>query len=199
MRVNTSPFKFVCKNAHGFCNSQIKKHRAWGCHGIGGVGVMIFDESGKLLVGKQRGGSSKDTYSIIHGKIDPSDGCCYRDAAIRETLEEFKIDIQGGAFSKHFIKSNNKIRCFILQGTVIFLGFMLNNDINLTQINAEIAECVKDTREETWPLREVEDIRWIDIDNPDVSLSKFTKIILSKMFKQQTKNSKEKPKKEKIE
>jgi 8-oxo-dGTP pyrophosphatase MutT (NUDIX family) len=177
---NMSPFKFVCGSGHRFCNNQIKKRKMEGCKGIGGIAVVIFDENNNLLVGKQRGGSHKNNYSVIHGKIDNNDMFCYKTAAIRETLEEFKIDVSNESFSKHFISNDNKIRCVTLPGTVIFIGIFNRNEINLENINDQIQQCVNDDLT-PWALREVEDIRWIDIQDSQIPISKFTKIILNKI------------------
>ena len=69
-----------CKHGHAFCKGRLAFRRSQGKNTPGGVATVILRSSGKgrqILLGKQRGGSNKGQYSIMHGKMDPKDGNCH--------------------------------------------------------------------------------------------------------------------------
>ena len=80
------------------------------------------------------------------------------------------------------MKPNGEIRFISLQGTIILVANVKSSEVDLTRINNEISECLLDLREKTWHLREVEDVRWISSENPDVEVSKFAKIVIKEYY-----------------
>ncbi len=171
----------ACMKNHRFCNYHIGVKKSEGCKRAGGVAVIIADshDTSRILVGKQRGGSDIGQYSIVQGKMDPEDGNCYKIAALRELDEEFKIHISSDVFIQNFTH-NEKINYISAIGTMIFVGLFDSSCINLEAIEKKVNHCIEDDRDCTWALREVEDIRWIDINNPSVNISRFCKMVIKK-------------------
>jgi 8-oxo-dGTP diphosphatase len=56
-----------------------------------GIGILIFNEEGKILIGQRRGAYGEDEYSIPGGKLDV--GETFEEAAIREVQEETSLTI----------------------------------------------------------------------------------------------------------
>jgi 8-oxo-dGTP pyrophosphatase MutT (NUDIX family) len=140
----------------------------------GGVAVIIASmDFKKILVGRQRGGSNKDEYAPVLGKLDPGE-TCYETAALRELSEEFKIQKRPGEFMNQFM----------MNGTIVFIGVF---DADITAINQTISTCIKDINKHTWHLREVDDVQWININPGTVScelpLSRYAKSVISQYTK----------------
>lgn len=169
-----------CGYGHKFCNYHIQNRINAGCKKIGGVAVIIYDKNlpDNILIGKQRGGSDKNQYSVVQGKIDPEDNCCYKKAALRELHEEFKIHIPDSIFADYFTK-NGLLNYMSTNGTIVFIAEIDSSCINIPQINNIIEKCILDDSEETWPLREVEDVKWASMQSNE-NLSKFAKILIKK-------------------
>lgn len=153
-----------CKYGHRFCEFHIGKRREEKCKKMGGIAVIIadVDDPKRILIAQQRGGADRGKYSVVQGKIDPQDNCCFKKAALRELAEEFKIHFDDADFLKYFTL-NNYINYVNTIGTTIFIALVPSSQIDLSLINAEIAtECLS-TDEATWHLREVCDLKWHNI------------------------------------
>lgn len=179
--------KIICGFDHKFCNKHISNRLKDGFKNIGGIATIIVSSDNCVLLGKQRGGNHKNKYSIVHGKMDDVDKNCYKQGAIREIEEEFKIKLDQKKFNEFFITKTGNVRYITLQGTVIFVAIIEKESIDLNEINKEIEICLQDTREETWSLREVEDVRWVPlsqipqykkISGGAIEISDFAKLVI---------------------
>ena len=167
-----------CRYEHKFCEYHIGVRREEKCKKMGGIAVIIADKSDpkKILIAQQRGGADRGKYSIVQGKIDPQDNCCFKKAALRELAEEFKIHFNDTDFSNYFTL-NNYINFINTTGTTIFIALIPSSLVDLSVINAEIALQCLSTDEATWHLREVCDLRWHDISS-QTTTSRFANTVI---------------------
>ncbi len=167
-----------CRYEHKFCEYHIGVRREEKCKKMGGIAVIIADKSDpkKILIAQQRGGADRGKYSIVQGKIDPQDNCCFKKAALRELAEEFKIHFNDTDFSNYFTL-NNYINFINTTGTTIFIALIPPSLVDLSVINAEIALQCLSTDEATWHLREVCDLQWHDISS-QTTTSRFANTVI---------------------
>jgi len=161
-----------CQYGHRFCEHHIGVRKEERCKKMGGIAVIIADKDdpNRILVAKQRGGADRGKYSIVQGKIDPGDNCCFKRAALRELAEEFKIHIDDAGFMKYFTLGNY-INYINTTGTTIFIGLIDSKTVDLDVINTEIDFQCLSTDEATWHLREVCDLQWHHIQNFQTSFT----------------------------
>ena len=167
-----------CRYEHKFCEYHIGVRREEKCKKMGGIAVIIADKNDpkKILIAQQRGGADRGKYSIVQGKIDPQDNCCFKKAALRELAEEFKIHFNDTDFSNYFTL-NNYINFINTTGTTIFIALVPSSLVDLSVINAEIALQCLSTDEATWHLREVCDLQWHDISS-QTTTSRFANTVI---------------------
>src|SRR6056297_2004956 len=75
-----------------------------------------------ILLGLERNGQYKNTYSICSGKLESYDKGCLITRAMMELKQEFKIDLNYDTFDFHFKKNDGNYRLIIHNTTPIFIG-----------------------------------------------------------------------------
>jgi mutator protein MutT len=77
-----------------------------------GVGIIVFDRDGKILLGRRAKEPRRGQWSIPGGTIELGEGA--RDAAMREIREEFGIEIENvkffDVFDRVFRDANQRIQ-----------------------------------------------------------------------------------------
>lgn len=116
-----------------------------------GSGCVIIKD-GKVLLVRGKGGTS---FKFPGGHIDDNEN--FKESAKREVLEEINCEVK------------------ILADPIFYLLQVDNLDIILIHYLAEI---VKGTPE---PTTEIEEVKWIDIDNLDVEVFDNVKIVLQRI------------------
>lgn len=79
-----------------------------------GVGVMIFDKDGMILLGKRKGSHGAGEYSFPGGHLEYGES--FEECAKREVMEECGIEIKN-------LEADDKIIGFLVFYVLFFVGF----------------------------------------------------------------------------
>ena len=117
----------VCKFGHNECQEILDIRINEGKISKYGGGVIVcliihnyYKYKGKprsvIYLGKQRRGKYKKKYNLCMGKKKSTDSYCYKQTAIRELREEFKISLYNGRFKNFFMKNDGTFRYMMYGG-----------------------------------------------------------------------------------
>lgn len=154
----------MCKYNHKTC-AKIDREKQGK---VTGTGCIILNNYKKgnvhmpaIYFIKERFGTYKNTYSIIGGGINPGEDC-YIKSALRELLEEAKINISLKDFGKFFKDKNDVTRYIWHRNTPLFIGII--KGISRTVLRRYVARDNADPRLPTH-YKETLDIDCISLYN----------------------------------
>lgn len=133
-----------------------------------------------LLMGKERFGRYRGKWNVCAGSVEEEDSGCLIRAACRELREEFKIQVSLQVWPLYIRNS------FWLASTVVFV-IKPPDGLNVHELCHVNKMILKDTHAPS-THQEMEDIRWIDVRNPDSPpMSALAKYILRRYLLQENK------------
>lgn len=116
-------------------------------------------------LGQETSGSYAGQFNLCSGKLEPVDDNCFLKGAIRELLEEFKIQTSfaDGSFDALFKGSNGHIRYIIHNRTPILIG-VLPAGFSRKPIKQAMHAAITDPQLPHYQ-REMSDFEYVRLDN----------------------------------
>lgn len=155
----------------------------------GGVGMILLNNYYNrnkyvVLLGKERGGKYAGEYNLCAGSVEKCDNSCYIEAAKRELMEEFKMDLHKSKdFDKVFKNTSGKIRYIMHNSNPVFIGVI--SGIKRKDLNDKIQKDNNNTKLSR-SLREMDDVDyfWLDgtqIENKKHNVSSFASSVMNRI------------------